>query len=44
MTKLLPFAILVSLISLSKGFIFNMDLDLHAALEKGNQITFGSGG
>ena len=44
MTKLLPFAILVSLISLSKGFIFNMDLDLHTALEKGNQIPFGSGG
>ena len=44
MTKLLPCVILVGLMGLTKGFIFNMDLDLHTALEKGNQIPVGSGG
>ena len=43
MTKLLPSFILVGLMGLTKGFLFDMDLNLHAGLEKGNQIPVGSG-
>ena len=44
MTKLLPCVILVGLMGLTKGFLFDMDLNLHARLKKGNQIPVGSGG
>ena len=41
MTKFLLCYILVGL---TNGFLFDMDLNLHARLEKGNQILVGSGG
>ena len=41
MTKFLLCNILVGL---TNGFLFNMDLNLHAGLEKGNQIPVGSSG
>ena len=41
MTK---FLLCYFLVGLTNGFLFDMDLKLHAGLEKGNQIPVGSGG